>query len=97
MGLLSVATCCPQKICIPNRLVRSANLHPTQRKPSPVQDLVRGTQLLHLQDNKKNEHHHFLLKTNELAQIFAGSEIWLDDVEYLDDGRPVSAFICRYE
>jgi hypothetical protein len=39
----------------------------------------------------------FLLKPNELAQIFAGSEIWLDDVEYLDDGRPVSAFICRYE
>ncbi|MDX9990043.1 methyltransferase domain-containing protein [Thiothrix unzii] len=39
----------------------------------------------------------FLLKPNELAQIFAGSEIWLDDVEYLDDGRPVSTFICRYE
>ena len=39
----------------------------------------------------------FLLKSNELSQIFADGEIWLDDVEYLDDGRPVSAFICRYE
>lgn len=39
----------------------------------------------------------FLLKSNELSKIFADGEIWLDDVEYLDDGRPVSAFICRYE
>lgn len=37
----------------------------------------------------------FLLKPGELAQIFAGADILLDTVETLDDGRPVSAFICR--
>lgn len=37
----------------------------------------------------------FLLRLNELAAIFSGTDILLDDVEYLDDGRPVSAFIAR--
>ncbi|OQX07895.1 MAG: methyltransferase type 11 [Thiothrix lacustris] len=37
----------------------------------------------------------FLLKPGELAQVFAHTEILLDEVETLDDGRPVSAFICR--
>lgn len=38
----------------------------------------------------------FLLKPGELAAVFAGAEILLDAVEYLADGRPVSAFICRH-
>jgi SAM-dependent methyltransferase len=37
----------------------------------------------------------FLLKPGELAAIFSSVEILLDAVEYLDDGRPVSAFIAR--
>jgi len=37
----------------------------------------------------------FLLKPGELAEVFAHTEILLDTVETLDDGRPVSAFICR--
>lgn len=37
----------------------------------------------------------FLLKAGELASIFSDSTRLLDTVEYLDDGRPVSAFICR--
>ncbi len=37
----------------------------------------------------------FLLKPGELAQVFAHTDILLDTVETLDDGRPVSAFICR--
>lgn len=37
----------------------------------------------------------FLLKAGELAAVFSDAEILLDTVEYLDDGRPVSAFICR--
>ncbi len=36
----------------------------------------------------------FLLKPGELASIFSDAEILLDEVEYLDDGRPVSAFIA---
>jgi tellurite methyltransferase len=38
----------------------------------------------------------FLLKPGELAAVFADAEILLDEVEILDDGRPVSAFIARY-
>lgn len=37
----------------------------------------------------------FLLKPGELATTFAGADRLLDTVEYLDDGRPVSAFIAR--
>lgn len=37
----------------------------------------------------------FLLRPGELAEQFAGMEILLDEVEILEDGRPVSAFICR--
>jgi len=37
----------------------------------------------------------FLLRDGELAEIFAGSEILLDEVEILDDGRPVAAFVAR--
>jgi SAM-dependent methyltransferase len=37
----------------------------------------------------------FLLKPGELAAEFANANILLDDIEYLDDGRPVSAFICQ--
>lgn len=38
----------------------------------------------------------FLLRPGELAERFAGAEILLDEVEILADGRPVSAFICRW-
>lgn len=38
----------------------------------------------------------FLLRPGELAQQFAGADILLDEVEILADGRPVSAFICRW-
>ena len=37
----------------------------------------------------------FLLKPGELAEHFTGAEILLDEVEILEDGRPMSAFICR--
>lgn len=37
----------------------------------------------------------FLLRLGELAAVFAGADILLDTVETLDDGRPVSAFVCR--
>lgn len=37
----------------------------------------------------------FLLKPGELGNLFSHSDILLDAVEYLEDGRPVSAFICR--
>jgi hypothetical protein len=37
----------------------------------------------------------FLLKPGELREIFMGAEIWLDEVEELEDGRPVAAFIAK--
>ena len=37
----------------------------------------------------------FLLKEGELADIFSGSDVLLDEVEILEDGRPVAAFIAR--
>lgn len=37
----------------------------------------------------------FLLKPGELAEIFEGATIWLDEVEMLEDGRPVAAFIAQ--
>lgn len=37
----------------------------------------------------------FLLRGGELAEIFNGSEILLDEIETLDDGRPVAAFVAR--
>ncbi|RVU85752.1 methyltransferase domain-containing protein [Leucothrix sargassi] len=37
----------------------------------------------------------FLLKPGELAEIFADTDILLDEVEILEDGRPVAAFIAR--
>lgn len=36
----------------------------------------------------------FLLKSGELSEVFAGYEVLLDEVEVLDDGRPVAAFIA---
>ncbi|CAA6821073.1 MAG: Methyltransferase type 11, partial [uncultured Thiotrichaceae bacterium] len=36
----------------------------------------------------------FLLKPGELSEVFTGYEILLDEVEVLDDGRPVAAFIA---
>jgi SAM-dependent methyltransferase len=38
----------------------------------------------------------FLLKPGELAECFTGTEILRDEVIHLDDGRPMSAFICRF-
>lgn len=37
----------------------------------------------------------FLLAPHELAEQFQGFELLLDEIEVLDDGRPVSAFIAR--
>lgn len=37
----------------------------------------------------------YLLRPGELAEQFAAYQVLLDDVEYLADGRPVSAFIAR--
>ncbi|TQV88792.1 methyltransferase domain-containing protein [Aliikangiella coralliicola] len=37
----------------------------------------------------------FLLKPGELAQIFSDFEILLDEVEYLEDGRPTNVFIAK--
>ena len=37
----------------------------------------------------------FLLAANELAEQFQGFELLLDEIERLEDGRPVSAFIAR--
>ena len=37
----------------------------------------------------------FLLAPNELAEQFKGFELLLDELELLEDGRPVSAFIAR--
>jgi SAM-dependent methyltransferase len=37
----------------------------------------------------------YLLRPQELAQTFANLAILLDEIDYLEDGRPVSAFIAR--
>lgn len=37
----------------------------------------------------------FLLAPNELAEQFQGFDLVLDEIEVLEDGRPVSAFIAR--
>ena len=37
----------------------------------------------------------YLLEEGELAKCFAGFEILLDDIKYLDDGRPTNRFIAR--
>ncbi|TQV73747.1 methyltransferase domain-containing protein [Aliikangiella marina] len=37
----------------------------------------------------------FLLKKGELAKVFAGFELLVDKIEYLDDGRPTNIFIAR--
>lgn len=37
----------------------------------------------------------FLLAPNELAEQFQGFELLLDELELLEDGRPVSAFVAR--
>lgn len=37
----------------------------------------------------------FLLKENELNQVFSGYTMWLDEIHTLEDGRPVSAFIAQ--
>ena len=37
----------------------------------------------------------FLLKHGELANVFVDFDIFLDDVEYLDDGRPTNRFIAQ--
>ncbi|MGB1257848.1 MAG: class I SAM-dependent methyltransferase, partial [Thiolinea sp.] len=37
----------------------------------------------------------FLLRPGELAAEFADAEIILDQIETLDDGRPVAAFVAR--
>ena len=37
----------------------------------------------------------YLLRPHELAQTFVNLAILLDEIEYLEDGRPLSAFIAR--
>lgn len=37
----------------------------------------------------------FLLEAGELAQIFSDADILLDEIEILDDARPVTEFIAR--
>ncbi|NVJ60569.1 MAG: methyltransferase domain-containing protein [Gammaproteobacteria bacterium] len=37
----------------------------------------------------------FLLKTGELASTFQGFSVLRDEIHYLDDGRPISAFIAK--
>ena len=37
----------------------------------------------------------FLLAENELARIFSGFDIIRNQITWLDDGRPMSAFIAR--
>jgi len=37
----------------------------------------------------------FLLKSGELAEIFTDADILLDEVETLEDGRPVAAFVAQ--
>ena len=37
----------------------------------------------------------YLLRPHELAQTFADLDIVLDEIEYLEDGRPLSAFMAR--
>jgi hypothetical protein len=37
----------------------------------------------------------FLLNAGELAEVFSNAEILVDEVEVLDDGRPVAAFIAK--
>lgn len=37
----------------------------------------------------------FLLKPNELALLFQDWAVLYDEIEYLEDGRPVSAFVAR--
>ncbi len=37
----------------------------------------------------------YLLRPQELAQTFAELTLMLDEIEYLEDGRPVSAFMAR--
>lgn len=37
----------------------------------------------------------FLLAPHELAESFQGFELLLDEIEALEDGRPVSAFVAR--
>lgn len=39
----------------------------------------------------------FLLKANELAEVFSDFNIILDKVEYLTDGRPTNCFIAQKE
>lgn len=36
----------------------------------------------------------YILKHNELAQVFSDFEMVCDEVEYLEDGRPVSSFLA---
>ena len=37
----------------------------------------------------------FLLKPGELRSVFSGFSVLMDDVSYLEDGRPVSAFVAQ--
>lgn len=54
------------------------------------QAFMQGCELI---GNPRNADH--ILKPGELAAVFDGFEILLDEVEYLEDGRPLSAFIAR--
>jgi len=44
-------------------------------------------------DSPKNPN--FILKTGELAQVFAGYNIIIDRIETLTDGRPVASFLAQ--
>lgn len=37
----------------------------------------------------------FILKTDELAQVFAGYNIIIDRIETLNDGRPIASFLAQ--
>lgn len=54
------------------------------------QTFLRGCE--HFTGPKKDK---FLLEEGELASLFADFEIHIDEIEYLDDGRPTNIFIAQ--
>ena len=81
-------------ICIMRYLHRPLYPH-LQRLLKPNGFFIQQTFMQGCEKFGSPKNPNFLLRYNELASIFSGNNILLDDIVQLDDGRPVSAFIAR--
>lgn len=81
-------------ICVLRYLHRPL-LHKLDQLLAPGGMILYQTFMLGCENISSPKNPRFLLKPDELSSVFSSYRIWQDEIEILEDGRPVSAFIAQ--